>query len=69
MQFHRTVREVLAEKVAFEQIFRSRGREPCGRRNTSDRGDRVFEGPEVGVYLAGLSPTEEGGVAGAGGRR
>lgn len=41
------VREVLAGKVAFEQIFKRRGRKPWGKRNISDRGNQVFKGPEV----------------------
>lgn len=58
------VKEVPAEKMAFEQIFRRRGRKPWGKRSISDKENKVFKGPKVGVCLAGLTTTGEASVAG-----
>lgn len=59
------VKEVFAEKEAFQKIFGGRGRKPCGKRSISDSGNQVFKGPEVRVCLVGLSTTKEASVAGS----
>ena len=46
---------------------RRRGRKPRGRRNGSDGGKQVFQGPEVGVCLPGLSTSVDGVERGRGG--
>ena len=56
---HRMVREVLVWICASEHIFRRRGRKPCGRRNGSDRGKQVFQGPEVGCGWQGVAGRAE----------
>ena len=62
MQLHRMVREVLAEKVAFKQIFRRRVEEAMWEEEHFRQ--RELKGPRVGVCLAVLRTTEEASVSG-----